>query len=64
MQGNASAKGYMVMLCTMEELNCGVRGASQHARAALGLRAIFLFHVKHHGATYPEILGILVNFQV
>lgn len=48
----------------MEQLDCGLRGASQHSRAALGLRAIFLFHVKHHGATYPEILEVLVNFQM
>lgn len=54
----------MVLLYTMKELDCGLRGASQSARTVLGLRTVFLLSVKHCDAACPEILAILVNFQM
>lgn len=36
----------MVVLNTMKELDCGLRGASQSTRAVLGLRTDFLLSVK------------------
>lgn len=54
----------MVVLNTMKELDCGLRGASQSTRAGLGLRTFSLLSVKHCDATSPEILAILVNFQM
>lgn len=61
---NTSAKGYMVVLNTVKELDCGLRGGSQSARAVLVLRTIFLLSVKCCGVTCPEILAILLNFQM
>lgn len=54
----------VVVVYTMKELDCGLRGASQSARAVLGLETISLLSVRHCDAACPEILAILVNFQM